>query len=222
MLETALDIEFLSAWHVGSGLGDGAIADAVLNRDIYGIPVISGSAVKGALREGAWRLALARPAELNWLVKFVFGSASLEDASNSPGIVTVGAAMLPEDFRCWLVGLAPKQRADLIADMTVVEQRTSLDKFRMVVPHSLRSIECGIAGLRFGAELSLAAPDESVAWLESWLAAVCACVKSIGGDRSRGMGRCRFSLRNQAAEPVRLPGPLPEALRQIQEKEENR
>lgn len=46
-------LTFLSDWHIASGLGNAAIADSVLHKDINGLPCISGRAVKGALREGA-------------------------------------------------------------------------------------------------------------------------------------------------------------------------
>ena len=219
MLETILEISFLSDWHVSSGLGDGAIADSILNRDINGIPVIPGSAIKGALREGAWRLALCDRDKLGWLVDYVFGTACHADVSNHSGIITVGQGQLPDSLCDWLVA-NPDQRADIVTDMTIIRQHTALDSHKMVVPHSLRSIECGIPGLVFMAPLNLLLPEGAEQWFTDWLGAVCACVKSLGADRARGMGRCKISP--HCAPDIKLPGEQPEAVKTIRESREKK
>lgn len=212
MYETEIRIEFLSDWHIGSGLGDGAIADAVLARDSKGIPTIPGSAVKGALREGAWRLGLCDQG-LAALPDFFFGTASETRASNQPGIVCVGQASLDKSLRSWLEG--QDNRSVYIQDMTTIRQQTRLDARKMVVPHSLRSIECGIPGLIFTSQLAVAAPAGTDAWLEAYFNAVCACVKSIGGYRSRGIGRCRLLPSGKKGHC--LPGPAPSVITELLE-----
>lgn len=207
MFETGLTIQFISDWHIGSGLGDGAVADAALHRDANGIPCIPGTAVKGALREGAWRFGLCSAAPA-CLPDFLFGTASSKRVSNQPGIVTVSQGTLDSSLRNWLENQG--EFREFITDMTVIRQQTRLDARKMVVPHTLRSIECGIPGLTFTSALVAALPEEVHAWFRQYLGAICACVKSMGGYRSRGIGRCRLlpDGKNSAA----MPGPAPQAL----------
>lgn len=211
MFEIPLEIEFLSDWHVGSGLGDGAIADAILNRDINGIPYIPGSAVKGALREGAWRLAIADKEHLENLVDFLFGTAQPDKTSNQSGRLFASEARLRADVYAWLESLEGWQRKDFVRDMTILRFQTRLDARKMVEPHTLRSIECGIPGLAFTATLAADVPPAAEDWLKGYLAAICACVKSIGGHRARGLGRLRLKLADSDGE-VAFPGPAPDCL----------
>lgn len=202
MPEYELKIDFISDWHIGSGLGDGAIADSILNRDANGLPWIPGRAIKGALREGAWRLALCRK-DLEELVSYLWGSNSQDKISNQPGRLAVGPGKLPDDLANWLLGQDRGTRAEFVSDMTIIRKQTALDANRMVKPHSLRAIECGIPGLYFTSSLSIEASELKDDWLRPYLAAVCASVKSIGGDRARGLGRCKFSI--GASGEISLP-----------------
>lgn len=207
MFETTLQIKFLSDWHIGSGLGDGAVADAVLNRDARGIPCVPGSAIKGAMREGAWRLASYQE-ELEPLPDFIFGTNSQARVSNRPGILMVGQGKLDQALRQWLE--TRDEFKEFVEDMTIIRKQTRLDASGMVVPHTLRSIECGIPGLTFSASIAAALPEDSHAWFAAYLGAICACVKSIGGYRSRGIGRCR--LLPGGKKGGELPGPMPASL----------
>ena len=210
MYETNLRIEFISDWHIGSGLGNGAVADAILNRDIHGIPCIPGSAVKGALREGAWRLGLCSE-ELNKLPELIFGSESDTGVSNRPGLITVGQAKLDNDLVDWLLNQG--EFKEFIEDMTVIRQQTKLDSQKMVVPGSLRSIECGIAGLVFSTYVTVDIPGDTYDLFRHYFGAVCACVKSIGADRARGLGRCRFLP--HGGHVTTMPGALPQSLKTL-------
>lgn len=207
MFETTLQIQFVSDWHVGSGLGDGAIADAVLNRDARGIPCLPGSAIKGALREGAWRLA-SYSSELEPLPDFLFGTHSQARVSNQPGLVFVGQGKLDKGLRQWLEDQG--EFKEFVGDMTIIRKQTRLDARKMVVPHTLRSIECGIPGLTFDSAISAAVPEDANVWLGAYLGAICACVKSLGGYRSRGIGRCRLLPGGKGSSD--LPGPVPASL----------
>lgn len=207
MFETTLQIQFVSDWHIGSGLGDGAIADAVLNRDAKGIPCLPGSAIKGALREGAWRLASYQE-DLEAMPDFLFGTNSQARVSNRPGLLIVGQGKLDNSLRQWLE--AQDDFKEFIEDMTIIRMQTRLDARKMVVPHSLRSIECGIPGLTFSSDIAAALPEDAHAWFAGYLGAICACVKSIGGYRSRGIGRCR--LMPGGKKGGELPGPVPASL----------
>lgn len=204
MFETKIRIEFMSDWLAGSGLGSGPLADSILYRDGDGLPCISGRAMKGALREGAWRLGLCR-ADLGAVVDCLWGTESVDAPSNTPGLVKVGPARLPEDISAWLLNLPRPERAQYVSDMTIIRTQTALDEGKMVKPQSLRSMECGIPGLFFLCHVSIDAPSLDRAWLQTYLCAVCAAVKSVGADRARGLGNCRISLADHA-DKAAIPG----------------
>ncbi len=54
-----LKFELSSYWHIGSGLGSDAIADAVVVRDVDQLPVLPGRTIKGLLRDAMELAALS-------------------------------------------------------------------------------------------------------------------------------------------------------------------
>lgn len=218
-----LEILFLSEWQVGSGMGDGHLADAMLARDTDGLPFVPGRALRGALREGAWRLGRCRE-DLRRAEAFFWGTRSTKnqsnqsarldksnqsarlDKNNQPGCLRVSAARLDESLRCWLTTQPLTERENFVRDMTCRRIQTALKEKRQVRINTLRTLECGIPGLRFTAEVEADPPaglDD--AWVAHYLAAVCAAVKSMGGNRARGLGQCRLRLEGTPAAPIGLP-----------------
>lgn len=217
-MRTQIKVTFLSDWHISSGIGDGHLSDALLIRDSNGLPYIPGRALKGALREGARRLSLCPDRkDLQEAERYLWGSPSHSEESNFAGVLRLSAGRLPEalyDALHYAEKHGGKKEA-LIRDLTISRQQTALDSNGMVVKHSLRSIECGMAGLAFTATLdmcdnvqsnsdahSFAKLDE--AWLQDYFSAVCAATRSIGAHRSRGLGRCQISLPGYT-KPICLP-----------------
>lgn len=201
MPEYKIAIEFISDWHAGSGLGDGALADSALNRDANGMPWLTGRMLKGALREGAWRLALCRE-DLKSPVYYFWGGA------DKPGKIAVGPGNLPADVADWFLRQTPGERAIYVKDMIIIRQQTALEKDGTPKAHSLRATECGIPGLVFESRVAIDESAAPEAWFAAYLAAVCACVKSVGGDRARGLGNCRIRVAGQSGR-ISLPGPCP-------------
>ena len=206
-------ITFTSDWHVGSGLGDSHRADAVLARDAYGLPLLGGRAVKGALREGARRLRLCRD-DLRVCESLFFGVNSAERVSNTPGRIRVSAASLPEHIRHLVLAASGQDRVDLLRDMTILRSQTALEK-GSAKAGTLRTLECGIALMSFHGHLDVDLHGLNISedWASGYLHAVCAAVKSMGGNRSRGFGSCRIRLEDQPDMvdlPLSCPSPLPE------------
>lgn len=210
MFEATLYIDFITAWHVGSGLGDGPLADAILARDQDGLPVLPGRAVKGALREGAWRLGRCRP-DLQAAEEYFWGSRSLGVESNQPGRLAVSAAELPSALRQELLSHPASVRESFVQDMTCLQSQTALSTRRTVVKHSLRTLECGIPGMRFEATLQVEALTVDSNWLCIYFKAVCAAIKGIGAHRSRGFGNCLVRF-DGYSDTVLLPPLFPSEL----------
>ena len=217
-MRKAFTITFFSDWHIASGLGNAEIADSVLHKDANGLPCISGRAVKGALREGARRLGLCRN-DLEECETIFFGTNSTAKASNEPGLVQVSGAILPLAMQQVLLQPTGQERQDLLGHLTTVRRQTALENG--TAKHgSLRAMECGIPYLRFEGELAvdmpgLAArfPRVQAAWVETWLHAVAAAVKSMGGNRSRGFGECQFRFVN-APQHVSIPAHMPQLVQE--------
>ena len=204
-MEDILRIRFLSEWHCGSGLGESHLADAVLNRDAEGIPFITGRAVKGALREGAWRLSkISGREDLGMdLVKELWGGPS-EGNEASPGRIFVSSAALPSDVREWLLGMDADMRAESVQLLLTRRAQTSIEN-GSVKKGSLRTMECGMPGLEFEAKVFIDAPGTAEAWIRHYLAAVCSAVKSMGANRARGLGLCRLTLAGMQGRNISLP-----------------
>ena len=205
-MHATLEISFLSDWHLASGLGDGTRADSALIRDWDGLPCIPGSALKGALREGAHRMAGCRD-DLRHAETYFWGTRNDAVESNVPGHLHVYPGRMPSSVHEALEMTDKRDREALIRDMTVIRSHTALDERGNVIEHSLRSIECGIAGLTFEAALDVDADNKvSDSWLSAYLACVCAAARGIGADRSRGLGLCRIHIIGTSG-PLKLPEP---------------
>ena len=192
-MQKTLEVTFLSDWHISSGLGDGYRADSVLVRDGDGFPFIPGRALKGALREGARRLGQCR-ADLKAAENRYFGTRHDDVDSNESGRIRVSSAHFSEAMKKLVRDDFPEKR-QIIDDVTVIRSQTALTDEGVARTSSLRSIECGIVGTTLYASLDIPSCDGvEDKWAEQYFAAVCAAVKSIGGNRSRGLGRCRIRI----------------------------
>lgn len=209
-MREALTIIFLADWQIASGLGDGHLADAVLARDHEGLPVIPGRALKGALREGAWQLAQCGP-DLARAEIFFWGGRSTGEDSARPGRLYVSPGELEPSVRYALLACPTEKRDSFVRDLTCRRAQTALDENRQARAQSLRTLECGIPGTVFTAELEIRAPEVDDGWTRRYFTAVCAAVKSMGGGRSRGFGACCIRLDNCGR--AALPLPVPEAVR---------
>jgi CRISPR-associated protein Csx10 len=215
-MDSNISITFVSDWLVGSGLGDGHLADACLVRDSNGLLFLPGRAIKGALREAAHRLGYCRE-DLKKAETDIFGGhcqpQKAEEAAasfNRPGILRVGNGRLPENIeRLLLAEKDLEKRRRFVSDLTVRRTQTAIDEGGVAKEGSLRTIECGLSGLTFMAGLSLDAASMGLEeeWLKTYLAALCAMVKGLGGHRARGLGYCRVV--SEYSPPSDLPVKLP-------------
>lgn len=206
-MQRKIVIKFLSEWQISSGIGDGYLADNKISRDSDGFPCIPGRAVKGALREGANLLAGCEGRDdLKKVNELVFGTASDEDKVNQSGIIRVGEAHLDEGLASILNSIDDEAKQEALKDMISYRSETKLKEDKQVAIGSLRRLECGIPELELEADIEIENSQHlSEKWLDSYLAAVCAAVKSIGGDRARGLGKCKISVKGLDQNKIELP-----------------
>ena len=201
-MHTTLKIVFLSDWHISSGTGDGYLLDATLSRDGDGFPYIPGSTLRGAMRTEAHHLGLCRP-DLREAENYFWSSRNCSRGRKGYGL-RISSAHFSQAFKQQI--LAHGSRKQLIEDLTVVRCKTSLSSDGVVKTGSLNTMECGMPSLEFFATLE-AAPSEGVSdvWIEKYFRAVCAMVKYIGAEMSRGLGRCRVVFSDHVDRVVLPP-----------------
>ena len=208
-MRSKLTVTFLSDWQISSGIGDGYLADSMLVRNDKGLPYIPGRALKGALREGAWILSKSGRKDLKDALDLFFGTGK-DNRKDNPkenhsGITYIRSAQLPEA----LTSLLPEDRGaceGVISDLTCNRIQTALEDDQ-VKDGSLRSAECGIPGLVFESELEIDSTGLKVSdeWIKQYFTAVCAAVKSMGANRSRGLGNCEILINGEKPQKITLP-----------------
>jgi CRISPR-associated protein Csx10 len=197
-------LQFLSDWHVGTGEGRLAGVDAVVRRDVDGMPFVPAKTLVGVWRDACETVAdtldRAGPARpwARW-VDWLFGSqpARRKDATTTageaprPAVLSLGPARMPESLLAGLRG-RPALRAAAVTlrpgvsidektgtareDFLRLEERAS----RGSVLETTVLVETGGASLPAAAELLLRAGARMI--------------DAVGGKRNRGAGRVAVLL----------------------------
>lgn len=207
-----LQVELLGFWHPGTGRGEGASADAVVQRDQAGLPFLPGRSVKGLLREAVRLGVEAGVAGLtDELETFLFGSplpggihadkrvGPLEEQryATLPGSLQVGSARLGAGRSAqgrWCAYARTDEGERLARSLVTTFSSTRLEG-GVASDGTLRTIEVVVpvtlsAELRVGGE---AAEGRPIPW-ESLDEAVQVFLRALGSHRNRGMGRCRARI----------------------------
>ncbi|SMG45180.1 RAMP superfamily CRISPR-associated protein [Dethiosulfovibrio salsuginis] len=188
MKSILIEIQILSFWHAGSGIGRGSDLDAMVYRDVTGLPCLPGRTVKGILREGfqvcedAGMLSSGKTAEL-------FGSPATKERDSAPGSLRFNDAQLPEPDRSYL---ASSEGALLRQSLYSSFASTSLDENGLAKDYTLRTIELAVPVTLVTSVSSMTGSDVC---LEDFIKA-CSVVRGIGGHRTRGLGRCRWTAKD--------------------------
>ena len=199
-----IKVEFASFWHVGTGKGAGAGADACLARCELGLPYVPGRHLKGLLRhslrfvEEQGLLADAGNIDMTF-TDLLFGRASGDPSTDAkqeqagayrtvPGLLQFGSACLPLAWRDY--ARTEKGRNECAALVGTV-QSTALGDDGVVKAMTLRSIEVAVPVTLFSRvsssrELS---NDERRA-----LDLAAMGVRAVGGNRTRGLGRADVTI----------------------------
>jgi len=169
-----------SALHVGSGISRAGRADALVQRDDQGRPVLTGEAVKGALRMGAEHVA-----------------AWLEERQHYE---KQGTTEPRSDLFRWLFGSTAGARftpGAFVAGPTepIVVSSTAIDPSSgTAATGTLRSVEVWPQGLQFRVTFSLDRLEAGcIAVARSFFLAALASAESIGGRAGVGWGQLGVS-----------------------------
>jgi hypothetical protein len=203
-----LTIEMLDFWQAGSGRGEGQHLDSVPVLDTEDLPFLPGRTIKGLLRDAVWHLesikALSEWAEYfpcSSVTVSLFGSRDgMNDGPNnrpqtrfnsSEGCFNVSDARLAPAIRHALADKAATAawRAALFHDLyaTAINETTGQAK-----DNTLRSKRVCVPMV-----LSASLETTHAKGLEIFEAAI-PLIDALGSQRTRGLGRCVWSLQRTA------------------------
>jgi CRISPR-associated protein Csm3 len=194
--------------HIGAGKGTLEIggADNPVVKDSFGRPYIPGSSLRGAMRHNLeWALGLVKNDEVVYLSRrrgqevrihqsdrpndeicLLFGRGS-ESGAAAMARLTVSDAALDTD------SITPQMREYLEDELTEVKSETAID--RLTAQSSPRTLERVPAGVRFRTRLILTVLCEEDKELLPFVFQALRLIEDagLGGGRSRGSGRVKFS-----------------------------
>jgi CRISPR/Cas system CSM-associated protein Csm3 (group 7 of RAMP superfamily) len=181
-------IEFFTYWHTSSGLSGSTYADLLVNKTDKNLPFIPGKTLKGLLREAAENIH-----ELNSdlvrlpFIKDVFGiSPSVEDAQKEvfreEAKSFFSNANLSENLTT-----AIKEESEYLYNVIA---STKIDKNGLADEGSLRQLEVTIPLVLYAKVEQFPEGSNYETQFEYCLQ----WVKRMGLNRSRGLGRCNFSI----------------------------
>ena len=181
-LKLDFTLTFESDWHINAGFGEDGKADAVLERDPQGKPIISGTTLKGIFRDALYDLALNLGKDTNEVTGIL----------GAPG----------HDSR-WYFGAAQtkKTRESVVTTGVRVDPRYGRAEDNKYFKRELGAAEI------FTFSVTGAAANEKIALEQvEWLVAAAAYLERIGGRRRRGNGKCVISLVDQNLQGELLKG----------------
>jgi CRISPR/Cas system CSM-associated protein Csm3 (group 7 of RAMP superfamily) len=183
-------IEFFSYWHVSSGLSGSTYADLLVNKTEKGLPFLPGKTLKGLLREAAETINTLHPT----LVKTDFINEVFGERNKSIG-QNFQEKYREEAKSFFSSGTLSRQLQTQITKenkpyLFNVLSSTKIGKNGQAENHSLRQIEVSIPLVLYASVEGFPKEDNYLEQLERCMN----FTKRMGLNRSRGLGRCQFSI----------------------------
>lgn len=182
-------IEFFSYWHASSGLAGSTYADILVNKTREGLPYIPGRTLKGLLREAAEVLHEFDP-------KFITAPFILDIFGQKPTNEEIEVEDATTEAKCFFCNarlslhLQTAIREDQKSYLYNVLASTKIDTTGLADEGTLRQLEVAIP-------LTLTASIEHFPEEPDYERQIVRCfqwIKRMGLNRSRGLGRCQFSM----------------------------
>jgi CRISPR/Cas system CSM-associated protein Csm3 (group 7 of RAMP superfamily) len=176
-------ITFLSDWHAGSGLSSGADADSVVIKDKNNLPYLPGKTIKGLLKDVFEDFKEVQPSLLkNGFIKEYFGEYDKEQKESSQGQLFLSNAELNK-----------KEKSEISKDMSNLLYRniasTKIGKNGVAEKGSLRTMQVCVPVVLEGYIDGVLETD-----VEKFDKAL-KCIRHLGANRNRGLGRCKFEIK---------------------------
>ena len=182
-------IEFFSYWHASSGLAGSTYADLLVNKTRNGLPYIPGRTLKGFLREAAeviheFDSTLVTQA----FILDVFGQEPTKEDVEEERATTEAQCFFTNANLSGYLGSAIQERQKPY--LYSVLASTKINKQGLAADATLRQLEVTVP-------LTLLASIEQFPDNQNYEQQLLYCfqwIKRMGLNRSRGLGRCRFSI----------------------------
>ncbi|MEA3448146.1 MAG: RAMP superfamily CRISPR-associated protein [Bacteroidota bacterium] len=181
-------IEFLSDWHVGSGLDSGAEADSLVLKDDDNLPYIPGKTIKGLLKDALREMAELGQADVEAIVALMGKDAENKDKEkvsvpSKKGSAFFTNAELPDKERTEIV--SNKLQEHLYRNIA----STKINKKGVAEKGSLRTMEvCMPLVLEGEIEYEHLEHKEVLEKAIKW-------TRHLGVNRNRGLGRCKITCK---------------------------
>jgi hypothetical protein len=205
MITQTLIFDLLSYWHIGSGRGAAALADAVVVRDDAGLPFLPGRTVKGLVRDAMELAAAAEilPPErvLQWFGSSIpgdeqedgdFREKKIEGSrySTEPGVLWFGSATLPDSWRQWAQQASASKVNPIVSELFTFVASTAITQEGVADEQTLRVREVTVP-ITLSAQIC--GPADPSQWIQDITASL-PLLRCLGSRRQRGFGRVRVSL----------------------------
>ena len=185
-------IEILSFWHAGTGLGHGALADAITLKDDNQLPYLPGKTIKGLFKE-AFNILENTKNIPNQTTKKIFGESTSTNNANQEEIIELEAgnsffsnANISTSLKKYL--LEHKNERDCLYE---VISSTKLDDDGIAMDKNLRTIEVCMPVTLF-AIINIKNSDSNTL---DYFQKASGLIRSLGSHRHRGLGRCKITVK---------------------------
>ncbi len=186
-------IEFYSYWHASSGLAGSTYADLLVNKTRMGLPYIPGRTLKGLLREAAQAIHGFQPELISGqFILDVFGQRPTKEEEEQENQTKEAKAFFTNAHLSEHLSREIVNQQDQ-AFLFEVLASTAIDGTKGIAKNgTLRQLEVSVPLTLYAAIEQF--PDE-VGYRDMMIHCM-NWVKRMGLNRSRGLGRCQFSLLN--------------------------
>jgi CRISPR/Cas system CSM-associated protein Csm3 (group 7 of RAMP superfamily) len=189
MNRIAYQIEFFSYWHASSGLAGSAYADLLVKRTREGLPYIPGRTLKGLLREAAEIInKLDSNLVTQTFIVDVFGQAPDEkDIEEERATLEAKSFFSNAYLSDHLKKMIPEKQIPFLYHVLAA---TKINEKGVAADGTLRQLEVTIPLILLATIEQF--PDKP--GYEQQLNYCFQWIKRMGLNRSRGLGRCQFSI----------------------------
>ncbi|MBD3776106.1 MAG: hypothetical protein IE920_03125 [Thiotrichales bacterium] len=205
-MKLTIKAEFQSYWHIGTGRGSGQNADALVEKDVFGLPYVPGKTLKGLFRDACFKLDEWE--QQDGLTNLLFGIRTGADNQKREetefGLLRFGNLEMPE--KVYLQQRHAGVRNEVshlfhVLSSTAIDEQTGSAKDK-----SLRLTEVVIPMTLMG-EISLIPPVgqsiqqqaqralmQNPQQLVLTLQQAASLITHIGANKNRGFGRVRLEI----------------------------
>jgi CRISPR/Cas system CSM-associated protein Csm3 (group 7 of RAMP superfamily) len=193
-----LHIDISSYWHAGTGAGQGALLDSVVEKNDMGLPYLPGRTLKGILRDAVFRWEQLGGYEqhnldMGRVTNLLFGVWGDDGNTTTQGMIRVGSANMDTHF---MAAITQHQDARKLINYLYAEHFSTKidDKTGVAVDQSLRGSELTIP-MSLYADISVVEHDNNpiTSMAFDLLAQAFPMVQAVGKQKNRGLGRTELS-----------------------------